>query len=119
MNWTAEQQALFDALRVRDLSGMLTAEEQDQLSELTALLEAEEAQYLVPVIARVRADQAVLRERLETLQTENEALARLFNQQEQLVADARQWLAQFEQRHLRIQQAYTRLTGEVLTAARP
>jgi len=118
MNWTTEQQALFDALRVRELDGTLTVAEQAQLNELTVLLEAEEAHYLAPVIARVRADQAVLRERLEALQTENEALARLLNQQEQLVADARQWLAQFEQRHLRIQQAYTRLTGEVLTAVR-
>jgi len=64
----------------------------------------------------MRAEQIALRERLEALQADNEALARLLNQQEQLVADARQWLARFEERHRQIQQAYTQLTGEILTA---
>lgn len=118
MNWTAEQQALFDGLRARELAGTLTSEEQARLDELTAMLEAEEARYLAPVVAQMRVNQAALRERLEVLQTENEALARLANQQEQLVADSRQWLVQFEQRHLQIQQAYTRLTGDVLAVTR-
>ena len=123
MNWTIEQQALFDercpefieGLRARELAGTLTTEEQVRLAELIEMLEAEEARYLAPAAARMRAEQAALREQLDTLQTENEAMARLLNQQEQLVADARHWLAQFEQRHSQIQQAYTRLTGEALT----
>jgi predicted nuclease with TOPRIM domain len=115
MKWTAEQQTLFDELRARKLAGTLTTEEQARLDELTQMLEAEETRYLAPAVAQMRAEQTVLREQLETLQTDNEALARLLNQQEQLVADARHWLAQFEQRHSQIQQAYTRLTGEVLT----
>ena len=115
MNWTGEQQALFDKLRAHELAGTLTAEEQTKLVELTQALEAEEARYLSPVAARMRAEQVALRERLKALQVENEALARLLNQQEQLVADARHWLTQFEQRHRQIQQTYTRLTGEVLT----
>ena len=119
MKWTAEQQTLFDQLRARELAGTLTTEEQVRLAELIAMLEAEEARYLAPVAARMCAEQAALHEQLETLQTENEALARLLNQQEQLVADARHWLAQFEQRHLQIQQAYTRLTGEALTVVGP
>ncbi len=119
MNWTIEQQTLLDELRARELAGTLTTEEQVRLAELIQMLEAEEARYLTPVAARMRAEQAVLREQLETLQTENEALARLLNQQEQLVADARHWLTQFEQRHSQIQQAYTRLTGEVLTVVEP
>lgn len=117
MNWTDKQQTLFDELRARELTGTLTTEEQTQLAELMAMLEAEEARYLAPVAARMRAEQAALREQLETLQTDNESLARLLNQQEQLVADARHWLAQFERRHMQIQQDYTRLTGEVLTAS--
>lgn len=115
MDWTAETQAVFDELRARELAGTLTAEEQARLTELTQALEAEEARYLEPVIAQIQAEQAVLYERLKAFRAENEALARLLNQQEQLVADARQWLAEFEQRHRQIQQAYTRLTGEVLT----
>jgi len=119
MSWTAEQQELFDALRARELSGTLTVTEQAQLEKLYALLGAEEALYLSPAIAQMKVDQTVLREKLESVQTENEALGRLLSQQEQLVADAKHWLAQFEKRHRRIQQAYTRLTGEVLTGARP
>ena len=119
MNWTDEQQALFDELRARELTGTLTPEDQVRLAELIQVLEAEEARYLAPVAARMRAEQSALRKQLETLQTENEALARLLNQQEQLVADARHWLAQFERRHIQIQQSYTRLTGEVLTSVGP
>jgi hypothetical protein len=119
MSWTAEQQELFDALRARELFGGLTPAEQGRLQALYACLEAEEALYLSPTIAQMKTDQTVLRERLESVQTENEALGRLVNQQEQLVADARRWLAQFEKRHRRIQRAYTRLTGEALTGARP
>jgi len=119
MNWTAKQQSLFDELRTRELTGTLTTEEQGRLTNLTTILEAEETRYLAPVIAQMRVEQTSLRERLETLQVGNEDLARLLNQQEQLVADARHWLAQFERRHLQIQQAYTHLTGEVLTAVGP
>ncbi len=117
MNWTTERQALCDELRACELAGTLTSEEQARLAELTQALENEEARYLEPVAAQMQAEQAALRERLEALQANNEALARLLNQQEQLVADARRWLAQFEERHRQIQQAYTCLTGEVLTTA--
>jgi septal ring factor EnvC (AmiA/AmiB activator) len=116
MEWTTQQQTLFDELRSRELAGTLTVQEQTQLAGLIQILEAEEARYLAPATDQMRAEQAALRERLQALQAENEALARLLNQQEQLVADARHWLTQFEQRHQQIQQTYTRLTGEILTA---
>jgi len=90
MDWTNEQQALFDKLRARELAGTLTTEEQSRLTELTTRLEAEEAHYLTPVVAQMRVEQATLCERLAALQTENEALSRLVHQQEQLAADARQ-----------------------------
>jgi len=117
MHWNAEKQTQFDQLRARELAGTLTAAEAAELAELVATLEADEARRYAPAVERVRAEQAALRERLRKLQTENEELATLLNQQEQLVADARRWLAQFEQRHRLIQQAYTRLTGEVLPSA--
>lgn len=117
MGWTTEQQKLFDELRARKITGALTADENARLVELTKLLEAEEARHLMPATAHLRAEQSALRERLRALNRENEELARLVNQQEQLVVDARRWLAQFEQRHAQIQQTYTRLTGEVLSAS--
>ncbi len=94
VNWTDKQQTLFDELRTRKLTGMLTTEEQAQLTKLMALLESEEGGYLAPIAAQIRDEQAALREQLETLQTDNEALARLLNQQQQLVADARHFFVQ-------------------------
>jgi hypothetical protein len=79
------------------------------------MLRAEEARRFAPAFTRLRAEQAALYEKLRALQTGNEELAKLLHQQGQLVADARRWLAQFEQRHLLIQQAYTKIIGEALT----
>lgn len=117
MPWNAEKQTQFDALRARERAGPLTAQEAAALAELVATLEVDEARRYASAVDRMRAEQAALREQLGKVQTENEALAKLLNQQEQLVTDARRWLAQFEQRHRLIQQAYTHLTGEVLPSA--
>ena len=114
MNWTAEMQTRLDQLRASELGGTLTAEEEAELAKLVAMLEAEEAQRFAPAFTRLRAEQEALRERLRVLQTDNEELAKLLHQQEQLVADTQRWLAQFEQRHLLIQQAYAKITGEAL-----
>jgi hypothetical protein len=115
MNWNAEMQARLDQLRASELAGALAAEEEAELTKLIEMLEAEEAQRLAPAFIRLHAEQATLREKLRALQTGNEELAKLLHQQEQLVADAHRWLAQFEQRHFLIQQAYTKITGEALT----
>ena len=94
MTWSIEQQALFDKLREKEMAGTLTPADQTQLIELTQALENDEALYLAPTVARLRAEQQALRERLLAAQSENEALAQLLNQQEQLAADTRRWLAQ-------------------------
>jgi len=117
MSWNAERQARLDQLRTREQAGLLAASEQTELGELIAALEADEARLLAPALTHLRAEQAMLRERLSALQNENEELAHLLSQQEQLAADARHWLAQFEQRHRSIQQTYTRLTGETLSTS--
>ena len=114
MNWNAEMQTRFDQLRARELAGTLLAQEEAELMELVATLEADEARRLAPALAQMRAEQRGLREQLRALQTENEELAKLLGQQEQLVTDARRWLAQFQERHLVILQAYARITGQAL-----
>jgi len=119
MNWNAQMQTRLDELRAGELAGTLTDQEQAELAELTKVLEADEARHLAPTIARMREEQMALREQLRALQADNEELAKLLNQLEQLDADARRWLAQFEQRHLLIQQTYARLTGEVLASPTP
>lgn len=117
MNWDTEMQARFDYLRAKELAGTLTAPEEAELAKLATALEADETRRLAPSLDQVRAEQTALRERLRTLQAENEELAKLLNQQEQLVADACRWLAQFEQRHHLIRQTYMRLTGESLVVS--
>ncbi len=117
MNWNSETQTRFDQLRASQLAGALSTPEEAELAELAAALEADETRRLAPSLNQVRVEQTTLRERLQATQSENEELARLLNQQEQLVTDARRWLAQFEQRHRLIQQTYTRLTGEVLVVS--
>lgn len=115
MEWNAEAQARFDQLRLRELAGALTPQEEAELAALVAGLEADEARCLAPAAERLRAEHEALRERLRALQAENEELARLLSQQEQLAADGRRWLAEFEARHRLIHTAYARLTGEALS----
>lgn len=115
MDWNKTQQARLTELRRRELAGRLTEVEKEELAAAMAKIEQQEARYLAPSIEKMRAEQAILEERLQNLHADNEALAKLLNQQEQLAAEARRWLADFEARHLRIQQTYTRLTGELLT----
>jgi hypothetical protein len=115
MNWNDKTQARFDELRQRELAGSLTAAEQTELAELTDWLTKTADAALETAVARLEQEQSILQERLQRRQDENEELARLLRQQEQLVAESRRWLADFEKRHRQISQAYTRLTGDALT----
>lgn len=115
MDWNDEQKKRFNDLRRRELKGKLNAAEQAELAEITTFLEQEEDRYLGPAISRMELEQAVMLERLQKLQVDNEELAKLVHQQEQLVLEARHWLADFRQRHEQIRSTYTQLTGEILT----
>lgn len=117
MEWTEETQRRFDELRQRELAGPFGEAEQRELTTLYAALEADEARSLGPTIERMgRAQQAVDTE-LVARQTRNEELATLVQQQEQLIAEARAWLVQFERRRLLLQERYTRLIREMPPAA--
>lgn len=116
MTWNPELRARFDALRLAELAGSLTASEEVEFATLIRTLEAEEAQRLGPAMDRMHREENELQDQLNALQAENDELAKLLSQQQQFVADARRWLSQFDQRHLAIRQAYSRLTGQTLTA---
>lgn len=115
MNWSDEKQERLDALRQRELAGTLSAVEQQELDTLTATLTQAADDALLPAISRLQREQAELEARLQQRQFENEELARLLHQQEQLTAESRQWLRDFDRRQAQIRETYTRLTGEVLT----
>jgi hypothetical protein len=95
----------------------LSLVEKTELADFLAALETAEAAYIVPAIARMEAEQSILKERLQKMQGDNEELAKLLYQQEQLAVEARRWLTEFQQKHQQIQATYTQLTGEVLTIA--
>lgn len=115
MNWSNEKQARFDDLRQRELAGTLSAADQQELESLTAMLTQAADEALLPAIERLQRELMELETRLQQRQYENEELAKLLHQQEQLTAESRQWLRDFDRRHAQIRESYTRLTGEVLT----
>lgn len=116
MNWTSEKQARFDELRQRETAGTVTQTEQQELDSLMAALTQAADDALLPSIAKLQQAQAELEARLQQRQHENEELAQLLHQQEQLTTESRQWLRDFDHRQAQIRERYTRLTGETLTA---
>ena len=109
MSWTKNNQARLNRLRDRELAGTLTEPEQVELAALMTQVEAEEAHALAPAMDRLRAEVSELEHDLGALQGENEELARLLAQQQALAADARRFLAEFEQRRASILDGLARL----------
>ena len=119
MSWTKETQAKLDHLREKELAGALTATEQAELAALVAEVEAEEAQSLAPAMTRLRDDVEALTQEVRSVESRNEELARLLaqQQQQQLAADARSFLAEFDQRRASILDALARVAGDSLPEA--
>ena len=114
LEWTKDLEERFTELRQRELSGTLNAIEEIELTNLIYSIEGDESVQLTKVIIGMSSEQTAMRLRLQSLQVDNENLAKVLNQQELLVSDARKWLEEFEKRHHIIQQSYMRLTGETL-----
>lgn len=117
MEWNDEQQARLDALRAAELTGALDETGQAELTALVELLEAAERERLAPALARIRAEQAALRHKVQQSEAGNERLVILAAQQEQWLADARRLLRDLQRRHQVIQETYESLTGEPLLVA--
>ena len=117
MEWNDEKQARLDALRAAELTGTLDEASKAELAALIEALEAEEREQLAPALAQMRAEQTVLRQRVQESEAANEQLVILAAQQEQLLADARRLLHDLQRRHQAIQEAYQHVTGEPLSVA--
>lgn len=117
MEWTDSTQQRFNQLRDKGLFGHLSMAEQNEFDSLVGFLEENEARYLRPYLARLGQETEAAEAEIARLQAENEALARVVAQQEKLIADAKRWLADFEQRHVQIQENYLRITERVLQPA--
>jgi hypothetical protein len=116
MSWTQETQARLDHLREKELAGALPAAEKFELAALMAEVEAEEARALAPEMTRLRDDVEALGQEVRGVESRNEDLARLLAQQQQLAADARRFLAEFDQRRASILDALARVAGGPLPA---
>jgi methylthioribose-1-phosphate isomerase len=112
--WSADQQRRLDVLNARQLAGTLDAAERRELTRLVAEVEAEESARLAPAIAQAQHEQVVLRRKVRQSQTDDEQLAALVAQQEQILADARHTLKDLQRRRQMIRDAYLRVTGEML-----
>jgi len=115
MVWNDEKQARLDALRAAELMGALDKANKAELTTLIESLEMEERERLAPALARMRAEQAALRQQVQESEVANEQLVILAAQQEQLLADARRLLRDLQRRHRAIREAYQHVTGEPLS----
>lgn len=105
MPWTPQEQAQLDQLRFKALQASLTPEEQLALKQLQNQLAADQP----PQLAALQTEIATLRGQIAALQDDNEMLAQLLAQHEQLLAEGRQWLNHFEARHQTLQHHYQQL----------
>lgn len=112
--WITEKQQRLNVLSAQQLAGTLTAAERRELASLITEIEAEEAVRLAPAMAELQREQDALRRKLRRSQSENEQLAALIAQQEQILADARRTLKELQRRRQGIREAYFRVTGEAL-----
>lgn len=112
MTWNDDTERRFTDLRLRELSGTLTDTEQTELEQMVAEIEEAEADALKESAERWQVERERLQEKLHQSEAENDELLQLLVQQEKLVADARRWLREFEQRHDLLQDNYNRLVGE-------
>lgn len=77
MEWNEEVANRFDELRLKQISGALTAVEEKELAQLIQTLENSKS--LNNYFDHVAAENKTLQAKLEALQEENELLARLFS----------------------------------------
>lgn len=117
MEWDGEKQARLDALRAAELTGTLDEAGEAELNTLLESVEAQERERLAPAIARMREEQAALRQQVQESEAANEQLAHLAAQQEQWLADARHLLHDLQRRHQAMQKTYQSITGEPLAVA--
>ena len=86
VEWTKELEERFTKLRQNELTGTLNSTEEIELAELISLIERDESAQLAKAIVQMNVEQTTLRLRLQSLRTDNENLAKVLNQQEQLIS---------------------------------
>ena len=117
MVWNNEKQVRLDVLRAAELAGTLDEAGKAELSILIDSVDAEERTRWAPALAQMKNELAALWRQIQKSEVENEQLATLALQMEQLLADGRQTLRDLQHRHQAIRAEYERVTGEPLSVA--
>lgn len=87
--WTPEIEQRYTELRLRQLSSSLTPAEATELSKIRAMVAVVEAETTAPALQKLEAEQAMLQDKLTSLQAENSELVQLLNQQALLIANTK------------------------------
>ncbi len=91
--WNQEKQQRLDTLRSREAQGTLLDVERAEMEALFAELDTEEAEAMRPALDRIQQRQAELYAEKKRLEVDAAQLEHIVNEQEQLLADARSYLA--------------------------
>jgi hypothetical protein len=111
MRWTEQKSQRFQALRRAEAHGALTDTDHAELEALFAELDADEADALRPAFERMDAEDAELEAKTNTLEAEAGELARIAQEEERLLVEARSYLERLEQRSAALAEDYRRVTG--------
>jgi hypothetical protein len=118
MKWTEQKSERFQVLRHAEARGTLTIADRAELEALFADLDADENDALGPTLARMDADaDAMVREKV-ALDGEARELARIADEEERLLSEARAYLEQLRQRSAALAEDYRRVTGREPAPAR-
>lgn len=109
MNRTNRQHRL-DHLRLREAKGILTKQEQVELSAIFTELDAEEAEALKPAKEKSRK----LHEEKAELEETALQLQEIVSEHKQLLTDAQSYLTELRSKHASLAEKYHRLTGQDL-----
>ena len=106
----ANRQHRLEQLRLREAEGILTKQEQVELSAIFNELDAEEAEAFKPAKEKSRK----LHEEKAKLEETALQLQEIVTEHKQLLIDARAYLTQLRSKHASLVEKYHRLTGQDL-----
>jgi len=118
MQWTEQKSQRFQALRHEQERRDPSATEHAELDALLADLDADEADALRPSMERMQAEADAMEADTAKLDAQARALARIADEEEQLLADAGAYLERLKQRSAALADEFRRVTGRQLSHSR-
>ncbi len=109
--WDEEKQRRFDVLREREASETLGTDEQAELDAMLAELDAEEAAAMQPALERAQERIEALSAELTEARKRQAELARIAEEQERLLAEARSYAERLRTRRAALEVAFRRIVG--------